>query len=437
MELHTKRGGGATSRAPSGRLVAAREDRTRSPVSRDAALESSEAMVAALTAFAGAQTELQVLGLLQTIMGSLFGTDRTALLTRNASVSPSHRMARLTGASSHSVHVARPEIEERMQRGAIFTSDAPEDDMPGLPVPEGARMGVLVPCSSIAAMNAICAFWMAPHRPFSQGELDQLRALATVVGLAFDRLMADAQARMLRANLEHRVRNVLAVIRSVGTRSAERAPSLEQFLLHFEGRLDAIGRSQLAATRNGEISFELLLRDELLAQTILDDDGLSLEGMDVSIPFEQAEALGLAIHELAVNAVKFGPCGGQGGMLTVRWWVEGSAEALALNIDWREKRDCTVAATRPAKTGFGLTYLERALPFQVNAETTLEFGTRGLNCQISVPLPRRPRQRPRATGCDDDRVLQRSGQASSGSGGGRGLSIVEIDGDAPGPGRQA
>lgn len=406
------------------------------PASRNAALESSEAMVAALTAFAGAQTEPQVLGLLQTIMGSLFGADRTALLTRNAWVSPSHRMARLTGSASHSIHVTRPEVEERMQRGAIFTSDAPAGDLPGLTVPDGARMAVLVPCSSIAAMNAVCAFWVDPHRPFNQGELDQLRALATVVGLAFDRLMADAQARILRANLENRVRNVLAVIRSVGTRSAERAPSLEQFLLHFEGRLDAIGRSQLAATRNGEISFELLLRDELVAQTILDDDGVSLEGMDVSIPFEQAEALALAIHELAVNAVKFGPCGGQGGLLTVRWWVEGGADDLALNLDWREKLDRSAVATRPAKAGFGLTYLERALPFQVNAQTTLEFGPRGLNCQISVPLPRRPAQRPPATARDP--VRQRAGRTSSASGEGRGLSIVEPGaGETPWPGQRA
>jgi two-component sensor histidine kinase len=362
----------------------------------DAILESSEAMVAALTAFAGVQSEPQIIAALETIMASLFGADRTALLSRNASLAPSHRIARLTGSASQTLHVTRPEIEERMQRGAIFSSELPAADLPGVPIAEGARMAVLVPCSSIAAMNAVCAAWDRPRRPFTQPELDQLRALATVAGLAFDRHLADAQTRILRANLENRVRNVLAVIRSVGTRSAERAPSLEQFLLHFEGRIDAIGRSQLAATRDGDISFELLLREELLAQTILEGEDVSLEGMDVSIPFEQAEGLALAIHELAVNAVKFGPCGGPGGSLAVRWWVEGAADRLALNIDWRERCASPISPARPAKAGFGLTYLERALPFQLNAETALEFGPRGLSCQITVPLPRRPGQRPRA-----------------------------------------
>ena len=283
-----------------------------------------------------------------------------------------------------------------MQRGAIFTSDAPAADLPGLSAPEGTRLAVLVPCSSIAAMNAVCAFWDKPQPPFTQGDLDQLRALATVVGLAFDRHMADAQTRLLRADLENRVRNVLAVIRSVGTRSAARAPTLEQFLLHFEGRIDAIGRSQLAATRDGEISFELLLREELLAQTILEGDGVTIEGMDVAISLEQAEALALAIHELAVNAVKFGPLGGSGGSLTVRWWVEGGADALALTIDWRERCVSPIAAAPPDRSGFGFAYIERALPFQLNAETTLDIGVHGLSCRISVPLPRRPDQRPRA-----------------------------------------
>jgi two-component sensor histidine kinase len=387
-------------------------------------------MVAALTAFAGVQSESQILVLLQTIMGSLFGADRTALLTRNRSVAPNARIARLAGSGSQAVHVGRPDIEERMQRGAIFTSEMPGIDLPGLSVREDEGMAVLVPCSSIGAMNAICAFWDKPRPPFTQSEFDQLRVLATVAGLAFDRHMADAQARILRADIENRVRNVLAVIRSVGTRSAERAPSLEQFLLHFEGRIDAIGRSQLAATRDGEISFELLLREELLAQTIPDGGDVSLEGMDVSIPLEQAEALGLAIHELAVNAVKFGPFGGQGGSLTVRWWVEGGADALALNIDWREKCGAPVGTKRPAKAGFGLTYLERALPFQLNAETTLEFGPRGLNCQISVPLPRRPGQRPRTAAHPQATAPERAG-GNAPETGSSDSQIVPLDGIGP------
>ena len=383
---------------------------------REAVAETSEAMVAALTAFAGAQSERQILTLQQTILVSLFDAARTELLTRNGSVAASHRFSRLAGGTSESVHVIRPEIEERMLRGAVFATDAPAVDLPGVPVPETARHAVLVPCSSIAATNAICAFWDERRPPLAQVELDQLRALATVAGLAFDRYMADAQARILRARLENRVRNVLAVIRSVGTRSAERAPTLEEFLLHFEGRIDAIGRSQLAGTRDGEISFELLLREELLAQAIQDEPHVSLEGMDVAITSEQAEALGLAMHELAVNAVKFGALAGPGGSLAVRWWVESRAESLALNIDWRERCGLHVIPGRRDRAGFGLTYLEHALPFQLNAEVTLGFLRQGLRCQIAVPLHRTPVLRARPA--PDGPAQQRRAQDWSGRSGG-------------------
>jgi two-component sensor histidine kinase len=394
-------------------------------------------MLAALTGFAGVRSETQILVLLQSIMRSLFGAEATTLLTCEGAILPRHRVSRLTGSVAETVHVSRPEIEERLQRGAIFASHEPAVDLPGIPVPRGARSAVLVPCSSAAATNAVCAFWTEERAPFTHAELDSLRALATVAGLAFERQTADAQARLLRANLENRVRNVLAVIRSVGTRSAERAPSLEQFLLHFEGRIDAIGRSQIAAARDGEVSFELLLREELLAQTIQDGEDVSLEGMDVPISIEQAEALGLAVHELAVNAVKFGPFAGAGGSLSVRWWVEGGAEALALNIDWRERCALPVPG-RPEKSGFGLTYLERALPFQLNAETVLEFGPKGLSCRIGVPLPRRPSQRPRtiAEGCDQP--VPPCGGQSGGQRGGRprvipGTGGTRRDGGPGGP----
>lgn len=372
--------------------------------SRDTEPEGSEAMLAALTAFAGVQSEAQILALLQSIMKTLFGAEGTILITREASASSCHRDAQQDGRPSATVQVTRPEIEERLQRGAIFASLAPSVDLPGVPVPADARSGILVPSASVAAMYAICAFWSEERPPFTHTELDRLRALATVAGLAFERQMADAQARMLRASLENRVRNVLAMIRSVGIRSAERAPSIEDFMLHFEGRLDAIGRSQIMAMRAGETSFELLLREELVAQAIQDGEDVSLEGLDVFISSDQAEALGLAIHELAVNAVKFGPFGGPGGSLIVRWWVEGEADTLALNIDWREKRAHSGPMTRPANAGFGLTFLERALPFQLNAETVLDFGPTGLICRIKVPLPCRPSQRPRriAEGCETE-----------------------------------
>jgi two-component sensor histidine kinase len=356
-----------------------------------------DALASALTGFAHAQSEPEVLDLLQAIAADRFGAARAILLTLETALVPVHRLARLTGgALSYAIAIAEPRVESLLGEGAVFVTASPARDLPGVPVPDGAGRAVLVPCSGAGSTSAVCVFWRRGARLPRGAGLDRLRLLAGTAGLAFDRQLSDLRARIVRADLDNRVRNVLAVIRSVGTRSAERAGSMEDFLLHFEGRIDAIGRSQIAAGRANEISFELVLREELLAQTIEDAGNVSLDGMDVTVTSEQAEALGLAIHELAVNAVKFGALAGQNGTLAIRWWVESSPESLVLNIDWRESVGPQAGLAPPERAGFGLTYIEHALPFQLNAEVTLDFAPGGLRCQIAVPLADGPGPRRRA-----------------------------------------
>ncbi len=353
-------------------------------------------LVLSLAEFATVRTEQQLLSVLDNIASTHFGAVRAILLSSEPALVSAHRIPRLAGgAASQCVQVGEPAVQALLKRGDAFLTVTPHAHLPGVPVPAEAARAVLVPCCGEGSMNAVCAFWTAdaPHLPPSG--FDRLRLVAAMAGLAFDRQVSEQRGRMLRADLDNRIRNVLAVIRSVGTRSAERAASMEDFLLHYEGRIDAIGRSQIAAVRHGEISFELLLREELLAQAIQDEANISLEGMDVPVSSEQAEALGLAIHELAVNAVKFGALAGPGGSLAVRWWVESGADSLALNIDWRENCGATPCPGRPDRDGFGLTYLERALPFQLNAEVTLGISPQGLRCQIAAPLHRAPGRRAR------------------------------------------
>ena len=348
----------------------------------------SDPLLISLAALVATRSEAELLDLLDEIAAMHFGAMRAILLSREPALLPAHRIARLAGGAATSVQVDQTEVEVRLKAGAPFVTDAPQTTLPDVPIPAGAGQAILVPCSGEGSMNAVCAFWAAGEPAAS--ELDRIRLLAATAGLVFDRHISELRGRILRADLDNRIRNVLAVIRSVGTRSAERAASMEDFLLHYEGRIDAIGRSQIAAVRHGEISFELLLREELLAQAVQDEPHVSLEGMDVAITPEQGEALGLAMHELAVNAVKFGALAGPDGSLAVRWWVESRAEALALNIDWRERCGPHAIPGPPERAGFGLTYLEHALPFQLNAEVTLGFLRQGLRCQIAVPLHRAP-----------------------------------------------
>src|ERR1044072_1561807 len=136
-------------------------------------------------------------------------------------------------------------------------------------------------------------------------------ALLAVGHRASDRRDArfEAQIRQLTNEIEHRVRNNLAVIRSIIRRMGEGTSDTETFA-HLQGRIDAISRVQsklrFADDDARGVDLALLIEDELLAQSMHEGAQLTIEGPDIGLSGKTAEPFVLEIHELAMNAVKFG-----------------------------------------------------------------------------------------------------------------------------------
>jgi two-component sensor histidine kinase len=102
--------------------------------------------------------------------------------------------------------------------------------------------------------------------------------------------------------------------------------------------------------------------------------------------------LGLAIHELTTNAIKFGVLTGEQGRLAVSWRVEeDDGQVPQLIFDWVEMGPGS-AASAPEHRGFGLTLLEQTLPYELDAEVTVTFALRGLTCRIRLPLTEQVRK---------------------------------------------
>lgn len=194
--------------------------------------------------------------------------------------------------------------------------------------------------------------------------------------------------RQLATEVQHRVRNTLAVIRSIARRTADHSDTVDQYRMHFDGRLAAFARTQGYLTRNPGLGVDLgaLIADELLTHQLGDGQRAAFEGPSVRLAPRVADQLGLAIHELTTNAVKFGALGARGGRLAVSWWVATQAGAPVLHIDWRE----TIAArdiARPDHEGFGVELLQRSLPYELGADVSLDFRADGLHCTMAIPLP--------------------------------------------------
>jgi two-component sensor histidine kinase len=189
----------------------------------------------------------------------------------------------------------------------------------------------------------------------------------------------------LRAALHHRIRNTLAVIRSIARRTAENSDTVEDYRSHFDGRLAAFARTQSHIMRTGAdgVDLEGLLADELLANQV--GARASYSGPEVRLPPRLADQLGIALHELTDNAVQYGAFAREDGGLRVRWWIAGDAPQRVLHLQWREDvPDGGIVA--PESEGFGLELLTRSLHYEVDAQVALEFTDSGLACSIRVPL---------------------------------------------------
>lgn len=199
------------------------------------------------------------------------------------------------------------------------------------------------------------------------------------------RLRRLLDARGVPATLRHQTRNALALMRAILRRSAETASSVEDYAAHLEGRFDALLRVQTPLIAGGDDALDLhmLIADELVAYTIREGAQATLDGPVVDLSPKSAEVLGLAIHELTVNAIKFGAMTVPDGQIAISWSVSGSDRPM-LDLSWSESG--LAGLIPPSFRGFGIETLEKMLPYQIDASSRLEFRPEGLHCVIRLPL---------------------------------------------------
>jgi len=197
---------------------------------------------------------------------------------------------------------------------------------------------------------------------------------------------SEARLRLLLAELQHRVRNTLAIVKSITRRTAESSGSVEEMEAQLAGRLDAFGRVQAAVTRNPDqgVSLRSLIADELLAHGLKDGDTVEIDGPEVRLKARAAESMSLAVHELATNAIKHGPAGSDSGRIAIRWELNGHGGEKQLEFQWIEPANGL--KVEPKRNGFGVELLTRGLPYDLNGKTNLELGPDGVQFNLQVPL---------------------------------------------------
>jgi two-component system CheB/CheR fusion protein len=202
--------------------------------------------------------------------------------------------------------------------------------------------------------------------------------------------------QVLVEELQHRTRNLVAVVRAVSNKTIEESTSLEDFKRRYNDRLGAVARTQglLSRLDEGErITFDELLRAELSAHDKIDTykSRLTLDGPEgVRLRSSALQTFALALHELTTNAIKYGALSGTEGHLLIRWTVQQDAKAEdRLHVEWRESGVKMEEPSLRRAGGYGRELIERALPYQLQAQTSYVLGPEGVHCTITVPLSSR------------------------------------------------
>jgi PAS domain S-box-containing protein len=215
---------------------------------------------------------------------------------------------------------------------------------------------------------------------------------ARLLGATLDiteRKSFDAQRDLLVAELSHRVKNTLATVISIAHQSFSKGPSVEESRRSFDGRIRALAHThgRLAEGNWTGVSFETLLNDELAPYRREDGSNARTRGPKITLAPKHAVVLGMAFHELATNAAKYGALSRKTGAVEVIWGLAHTGSGNELRIRWSEAGGPAVVP--PRRSGFGRLLLERALAADLQGKVELNFPESGLTCEITMPLDAR------------------------------------------------
>jgi two-component sensor histidine kinase len=260
--------------------------------------------------------------------------------------------------------------------------------------PTFVKSMVMTPVRPADPVAAIGAYWAGQREPTAR-EVELLEAMARVTATAFENVMlyaslkeANERREFLIHELDHRVKNTLASVQGLARQTLRSSEDKESFVESFTGRLQALSRAHVLLTRRMWKNADLQgLATEAVAP-LPGRDRVSISGPDIVVTPETSVAMLLAIHELGVNATKFGALSRKGGHVDLTWSVDRNREPAGFVLEWRESGG--PAVTAPAARGVGCQWIERGLSHALGGTGKLEFDASGavftLRTQLSDRL---------------------------------------------------
>ncbi len=260
--------------------------------------------------------------------------------------------------------------------------------VPGKLVVHGANGPRLTPRKSFEAWRELKSGQSAP---WSEAELraaeflrvSLLEAMLHFTGMTERENRAAAQRQeLLVAELNHRVRNILGLIRSLVSQSRNSAADIDTFAEILGNRVHALSRAhdQITAKNWGPCSLATLIATE--AEAFLGEGASRIRssGPAIQLRPQAFSTVALVVHELMTNAVKHGALAGDTGRITIAWTHDADG---SVTLDWNEAGGPLVA--EPTRNGFGSTIIQRSIPHELGGLATLGYPASGFQARFVLP----------------------------------------------------
>jgi two-component sensor histidine kinase len=206
-------------------------------------------------------------------------------------------------------------------------------------------------------------------------------AISSIIHDITDRKAAEDHKHFLMRELAHRSKNQLAIIQSIAGQTARRAASIDDFLTRFRQRLQGLAASHDLLTKQDwkGAALEELVRQQIGVVADARGANVNFEGPHVLLDTAAAEAIGLALHELATNSVKYGALSVDTGRVTVSWKVLETG-GRRLRLEWKESGGPTVQ--QPAYKGFGSQMIETMVARSLDGQAAIEYRPEGIHWHV-------------------------------------------------------
>lgn len=261
---------------------------------------------------------------------------------------------------------------------------------PEKPVTVGPNGIRLTPRKSFESWQASVEGQSEIWTPASVRAAGQLRlALLEIVlrltdEVARERKAAQEKQELLIAELNHRVRNILGLVKGIVSHSRSAEISSDEYFGIVDSRLQAMARAHDQITEKNWSAASLQKLITVEAESYLTDkaDRLLIDGEDFNLEPDAFSTVALVVHELMTNSMKYGALADRSGQVKIALSTKDSGD---LELTWREVGGPAVKS--PKRKGFGSTIIERSIPFQLGGKAQVDFRLSGLEAAFEIPAP--------------------------------------------------